>query len=52
MIPECSGGGEGHGHGEGAVCSAEADAQRRHAVASTVAGAGVLFFAWVLLAGV
>jgi ZIP family zinc transporter len=52
MIPECSGGGEGHGHGGASVCSAEADAQRRHAVASTVAGAGVLFVAWLLLAGV
>jgi ZIP family zinc transporter len=51
MVPECSGGGAGHGHGKGAVCSAEADARRRHAVASTVAGAGVLFLAWLLLAG-
>lgn len=53
MIPECSGGGEGHGHdhGGGSVCSAEADAQRRHAVASTVAGTGILFLVWLLLAG-
>jgi ZIP family zinc transporter len=52
MIPECHGGGEGHGHGGESVCSAEADAQRRHAVASTIAGAGVLFLAWLLVSGV
>jgi hypothetical protein len=52
MIPECHGGGEGHSHGGESVCSAEADAQRRHAVASTIAGAGVLFLAWLLVSGV
>ena len=47
MIPECSGGGSGHSHGdEASFCSHEADAQRRHAVASTIAGAAVLFAVW------
>ncbi|MUV90876.1 ZIP family metal transporter [Halapricum sp. CBA1109] len=49
MIPECTGGGAGHGHGT-VSCDPHADRNRHHAVASTVAGAGVLFVAWQLLA--
>jgi ZIP family zinc transporter len=50
MIPECTGGGSGHGHGHGTVaCDPHADRNRHHAVASTVAGAGILFVAWQLL---
>ncbi|MFC7132449.1 MULTISPECIES: ZIP family metal transporter [Salinibaculum] len=51
MIPECSGGGSGHGHGE-VACGPQPDTQRRHAVFSTLSGAGALFVVWQVLAAI
>jgi ZIP family zinc transporter len=49
MIPECGGGGPSHGYGD-LDCGPDVDRQRYAAVASTLAGALVLFALWVAVA--